>query len=270
MDHLQHNMLYSCTEQRKRGHEQFVEEHALGYIAAGEVHFFINGEMRILKQGTVGLIHRNQFARSVKVPPQDGSPFKAINIMLTQKALKAYAGQKELKIERKYTGDKMLELSGNVFIMAYFNSLLPYFDQPDMLSAELASLKTNEAIALILQHKPELTSFLFDFSQPYKIDLEAFMNRNYTYHVPMSQFAQMTGRSLATFKRDFTKVFADAPEKWLREKRLEHAHFLLKQRKTTPGDACYESGFENLSHFSSSFKSHYGYSPSSLLREGNQ
>ena len=48
---------------------------------------------------------------------------------------------------------------------------------------------------------------LFDFNEPFKIDLEAYMNMNYTFNVPMEKFAKLTGRSLATFKRDFKKIF---------------------------------------------------------------
>ena len=36
-EHLQHNILYSCTTQNKRGHEHLVMEHSLGYLLAGEI-----------------------------------------------------------------------------------------------------------------------------------------------------------------------------------------------------------------------------------------
>ncbi|MDB5087288.1 MAG: helix-turn-helix protein, partial [Mucilaginibacter sp.] len=35
--HIQlNNMLYSCVDEKRRGNEQFVPEHALGYIISGE------------------------------------------------------------------------------------------------------------------------------------------------------------------------------------------------------------------------------------------
>ena len=40
----------------------------------------------------------------------------------------------------------------------------------------MAAIKTNEAIELLLHLKSSLKSFLFDFSEPYKIDLEKFIS----------------------------------------------------------------------------------------------
>jgi AraC-like DNA-binding protein len=262
---LQHNILYSCTVLQKRGHEQFVEEHALGYILSGEVHFFTNKEVKIYKQGMIGLIRRNQLAKTIKVPPADGGEFRAINILLNQDILREYSAEKNITVSDIYKGPTMIELSPDPFIKSYFSSLVPYFDQPRQLSGSLAQLKTREAIELLLRHNPSLKDLLFDFSVPHKIDLEAFMNRNFTYHVSLSHFAKMTGRSLATFKRDFQKTFAQTPEKWLQQKRLERAHYLIAHKKQPPGSVYLEVGFENLSHFSASFKNYYGYNPSSIL-----
>jgi AraC family transcriptional regulator, exoenzyme S synthesis regulatory protein ExsA len=75
------------------------------------------------------------------------------------------------------------------------------------------------------------------------------------------------GKSLATFKRDFQKIFLKPPQKWLMAKRLLEAHFLIAPRNQKPSDEYIEVGFENLSHFSSSFKQMVGYNPSSLIRQ---
>ena len=44
------------------------------------------------------------------------------------------------------------------------------------------------------------------FNEPWKIDIMAFMEEYYTRHMSLSEFANYTGRSLATFKRDFAKM----------------------------------------------------------------
>jgi AraC-like DNA-binding protein len=106
---------------------------------------------------------------------------------------------------------------------------------------------------------------LFNFTDPGKIDLEEFMCKNFMFNVSLETFAKMTGRSLSTFKRDFGKVFNSSPSRWLKKKRLEHAHYLIKVKRKTPSDVYLEVGFENLSHFSSSFKEAYGYNPSALF-----
>lgn len=265
---LQHKILYSCEEDWKRGHEQFVSEHTLGYIVTGETRFHTNEGVQVFGAGTIGLIRRNQLAKTIKIPSPEGKPFKSISIFLDQESLKQYSVEHDIPVQKPYTGDKMIPLTNDRFIKSYFDSLIPYFDEPNELSPALMALKTKEAIELVLRSKPGLKELLFDFSEPHKIDLEAFMNQNFTYNVPLSKFARLTGRSLATFKRDFKKLFELAPEKWLQQKRLEKAHYLISQRNQSPATAYLEAGFENLSHFSNSFKKFFGYNPSSL-RQGN-
>ena len=48
------------------------------------------------------------------------------------------------------------------------------------------------------------------------------------------------------------------------KKRLEEAHFLIKQKNQHPSSVYLDVGFENMSHFSFSFKKLFGYNPSSV------
>lgn len=45
----------------------------------------------------------------------------------------------------------------------------------------------------------------------------------------IDDFATYTGRSLATFKRDFAKISSLPPQKWLIEHRLEKAADMLSK-----------------------------------------
>ncbi len=261
---LHHNLLYSCNEVQKRGKEHFVGEHALSYLISGEIEFYtLLGTTRV-KTGSIGLVKKNQLVKSLKIPSPDGQPCKSISIWLDQETLRRYSLENDIKASGAYKGASMFELRDN-FIKGYFDSLLPYFDNPGQLTKPLTKLKTDEAIALLLRHDPKLKNLLFYFSEPHKIDLEAYMIQNYKFNVSLKQFAKLTGRSVATFKRDFKKIFFIPPQKWLMTKRLHQAHFLIAERSQKPSDAYIEVGFENLSHFSSSFKQMFGYNPSSLV-----
>ncbi|RZK75421.1 MAG: AraC family transcriptional regulator, partial [Pedobacter sp.] len=110
-----------------------------------------------------------------------------------------------------------------------------------------------------------LRNFLLDFSDPSKIDLERFMISNFKFNVPVDKFAQLTGRSLAGFKRDFQKTFGTSPRHWLQEKRLMEAKHLLESKHQKASAIYLELGFESLSHFSHSFKKRFGKSPSSIV-----
>jgi AraC-like DNA-binding protein len=124
--------------------------------------------------------------------------------------------------------------------------------------------KPEEAILLMLRLDPTAKDLLFDFSKPGKTDLEEFMSRHFTFNVEMKWFAYLTGRSLATFKRDFEKIFHTSPGKWLQKKRLAQAYYLIKEEGRRPSDVYLEVGFEDLSHFSFAFKKAFGKAPSLL------
>lgn len=261
-----HNLLYSCNEAQKRSKEQLVEEHSLSYLVSGEMEFYTNYGALRAKTGSIGFAKRNELVKTMKIPGPGGEPCKTISIWLDQETLRQYSAENNIKANGIYKGDALLQVSDK-FIKAYFDSLLPYFDHPAQLTKSLAGLKTLEAIELLLRYDAKLKDVLFDFREPFKIDLEAYMNQHYKYNVSLKQFAKLTGRSLATFKRDFQKIFSIPPQKWLLSKRLKEAHFLIAERKQKPSDAYIEAGFENLSHFSSSFKQMFGYNPSSLVNQ---
>ncbi|HEY4198792.1 MAG TPA: hypothetical protein VGM63_24800, partial [Mucilaginibacter sp.] len=84
------NLLYSCVDKKQRGNEQFVAEHALGYIISGETHFINDHGQTIAKEGSLGFARRNQLVKSIKVPPPNGE-YKAVNIFLNQDFLRSYA-----------------------------------------------------------------------------------------------------------------------------------------------------------------------------------
>ncbi|MBB5437697.1 AraC-like DNA-binding protein [Pedobacter sp. AK017] len=57
------------------------------------------------------------------------------------------------------------------------------------------------------------------------------------------------------------------PAKWLQQKRLDEAYYLLKEKKQKITEVYIEIGFEDLSHFSYVFKKHFGIPPSKLSKE---
>ena len=146
-------------------------------------------------------------------------------------------------------------------IESLFASIVPYFNAEIQPTTQLISLKMQEAVMALLQVDERFYPTLFDFAELWKIDIIAFMNENYMYDLSLSEIASYTGRSLATFKRDFIKIFGTSPARWLKQKRLEEAHYLIVEKGEKPKDIYLELGFENLSHFYKVFKQQFGFSP---------
>lgn len=258
-------ILYTCEYHKTYGDEQVVPEHVLSYVISGSLEMQVQGEKTRLYAPSIGLARKNELVRAQKFPDTDGNPCKSISIFLDGETLRDYALENNIPQQERYTGKTIIDLSHNAFLEGYFSSLLPYFNEPEKLTDTMAKLKTREAIAMLLQHRPDLVGFLFDLSKPHKLDMEKYMKKNYIYNLPLVEFARLTGRSLSSFKRDFKAIFNTSPERWLRERRLAQAHYLLTEKGKKPSDIYYELGFENFSHFSHAFKQQYGYTASSML-----
>lgn len=86
-----------------------------------------------------------------------------------------------------------------------------------------------EGLFAILKTDENLYASLFDFVESWKIDIVDFMERNYMNDLSMDELAYYTGRSPATFKRDFKKISELTPQKWLIHRRLEAARELIRK-----------------------------------------
>ena len=254
-------LFYSCYAENSRAAENFVYEHSFMHVLEGSLEFYVEGARHEYHAGDILLVKRNQLAKATKMPPE-GGVFRSISIRLDQESLRSISAEQGLYAKGPYRGDGIVHLKQDIFSNSFFESLSPYFTVPEEnIDESLRKLKVKEAILLLLRLNKEIKDLLFDFSEPGKIDLEEFMSKHFAFNVEMKQFAYLTGRSLATFKRDFEKIFHTPPGRWLQQKRLEQAYYLIKDQGKKPSDVYLEVGFEDLSHFSFAFKKEFGKAP---------
>jgi AraC-like DNA-binding protein len=169
------------------------------------------------------------------------------------------------KETRKHEPVMILDKSDT--LSAFFLSVSSYFAGTHEPDRSLLELKFKELILTIVdnpQNRELLSYFCSLLHEPQQITLQRVMDDNYCFNLKLEQYAQLSNRSLATFKRDFQKVYGITPGKWLLEQRLDHAMRLLKNSHKTISEATFESGFENVSHFSRSFKQRFGLAPSAV------
>jgi AraC-like DNA-binding protein len=214
-----------------------------------------------MTRGEMLLIRKNQLGEITKTP-LPGEDYQTIVIVLQEDLLRKIALEEQIEIREKYTGALNVLIPGNDFLRGFFQSVMPYVrNTEEKITTALGMLKVKEAVQLLLLARPGLKEFLFDFSEPYKIDLEKFMLSNFHFNVPVEKFAELTGRSLAGFKRDFQKTFGMSPRQWLQERRLTEARHLIEKKNKKPSAIYLDLGFESLSHFSHSFKKKFGKAP---------
>lgn len=261
---IENIMLLSNEKNKTFDSDQIVPELTLSYMVSGTKHIRFSDFDIIGQQGDISLMRKNELLKSIKMSDEEGSSYKSVSIFFTPEMLRKYAIDNIITTSERYLGKAYIDLTHSKFIRAYFESFMPYFNQPEKLTSTIALLKTLEALELLMNHHYSLEQMIFDLTVPYKIDLENYINKNFTFRIPIKEFARLTGRSLSSFRRDFKRIYKNTPEKWLRERRLEEAKYLITEKKQKPSEVYYNVGFENFSHFSTAFKEMYGYSPSSL------
>jgi AraC-like DNA-binding protein len=258
------HILYSCYAHVSRGGEQFVPQHVFSYVYSGNQEVYLGGKNYHYQAGDFRFFQKNQLCRFVKNPPVGGE-FKSISIMMDQDTLRSLSAEHHLHMSQPYTGEGTFHLQPTPLLRSYIDSLSPYLDENSEVNSAITLLKVKEAVMILVQTNPVFKDILFDFSEPGKIDLEAYMNEHYKFNVDITRFAYLTGRSLATFKRDFERIFHTSPNRWLQQKRLTDAWYLIKEKGQKVSDVYMDVGFKDLSHFSFAFKKAYGVAPSSLL-----
>ncbi|SER85242.1 helix-turn-helix domain-containing protein [Pedobacter rhizosphaerae] len=239
--------------------EAMVADHIFSYIISGSHEVWIGEKKYLFKAGDYRFFKRNQLTKFVKLTESEG--FRSIAIHIDQATLKEISAGYELKPRGHYRAEGVKLINSNGFLESFVATLKPYLGSAN-LDNGLLRLKTKELILILAESDPDIKHMLFEFSDPGKLDLEAFMNGHYRYNVPLERFAFLTGRSLSGFKRDFAKLFQVTPGRWLLQKRLAEARYLIEQQFQRPTKVYLELGFVNMSHFSYAYKKAFGKAPS--------
>ncbi|HEY9049382.1 MAG TPA: AraC family transcriptional regulator [Ohtaekwangia sp.] len=259
---MKETAISACYVSPSLSTEQFVPNHTFMYLISGTMLAYDGSKEYIIKAGDYGIARRNHLAKYTKQP--DNGVFKKIYILFEQEFLKEFNDRYKFKVENKKTVGGIVPLGKTVLVKNFIQSLIPYFNEQGTMDEQFLNVKRTELLLVLLKANPELANVLFDFSNPEKIDLEAFMNRNFKFNVSIERFAYLTGRSLSAFKRDFEKIYNATPSHWLVQKRLEEAYHLIDKKNKKPSDIYLDLGFEDLSHFSFAFKKLFGYPPTRL------
>lgn len=258
-------IFYSYLSRERKDKVAFLEHNTLILQVSGRFSLETATQRVSMGAGEMLLIQKNQLAEITKTP-LDGEDYQTIVICLQEDLLRTIALEEQVETGHKYSGPQNVLVPPNDFLRAFFQSVVPYVRNPqESITERLGMLKVKEAVHLLMHAMPELEEMLFDFSEPYKMDLEKFMLSNFHYNVPVEKFARLTGRSLAGFKRDFQRIFGMAPRHWLQERRLTEARHLIETKNKKPSAIYLDLGFESLSHFSHSFKKKFGKAPSDWL-----
>jgi len=153
---------------------------------------------------------------------------------------------------KKIVGEKLKQLPS-----------LPHFQQLVELLQICQLLATSEEYSLLHSRPIANASLLKEQQRLHKI--YHFIETNYQKDIDVNKVATLTHLTTAAFCRYFKKTTHLTFTDFVNQYRINQAKKLLLHDKNVT-EACYESGFENLSHFNKTFKKIAGENPSSFKR----
>ena len=111
------------------------------------------------------------------------------------------------------TTDMFIKVDLNEITRTYFYSMLPYFNQKVPPSEKLLELKFKELLLdlLTIPTNKQLLAYVLQLDDNMKTPIWQVMEKNYPYNLPLQEFARISSRSLAAFKRDFADYYHTTP-----------------------------------------------------------
>lgn len=237
--------------------------HLLIYVYSGKMHIVENGQQIIAVAGECVFVKRDHTV-VINKGAHNGEQYQGITLKFTRHFLRDYfrgLGPRDIPKNIKPFMSSVLKLDKSVDIDSLFYSMTPYFDSKNKPNDEIMLLKMREGLISLLATNSQFYPTLFDFTEPWKIDILDFLDKNYMYDLSIEEVASYTGRSLATFKRDFKKISDLTPQRWIMQKRLNVAYEKIKIDGEKVADVCFNVGFKNRAHFTTAFKRQFGFTP---------
>ena len=152
------------------------------------------------------------------------------------------------------------------YLEGYFHSMLTYFRGINRPPDQILVLKLKELLINLMNSDPMLANYFNHLTNTSGPSIPQIMEKNFCFNLKLEDYAELCHCSLSTFKREFQQYFDTSPGRWLTKRRVHHAAHMIANTDLSFSQVAFESGFEDLSHFSRAFKKIIGSSPSAYKK----
>ena len=188
--------------------DAFLTHHVLVYILSGVKHIKVSNSHFCINSGELFLIPRGEYVMSEYITGKNG--FQSMMLFFNQKvATNVLEGLNDripeicMKPKKK---EAIKIISPNPAIGELFRSLEIYSKEEAMFLVEIARLKFMELIYLLLDssYRNMILAFLRDAARYEIPSVSTVLDQHLYSPLTVEELAKLSGRSLSTFKREFT------------------------------------------------------------------
>ena len=155
------------------------------------------------------------------------------------------------------TKDEVGSRLNSMFYMDHFDTLMEYLHILQILADSKEYIVLNATgVALIVQGQ-----------DTDRIDtIYKYVRKNFTESIQLGDIAALANMTVPSFCRYFKRITGKTFTEFVNEFRIVHACKLLSEERHTISEVCFESGFNNFSHFNRQFKEKTGKSPNAYRK----
>ncbi|MBL4707594.1 MAG: helix-turn-helix transcriptional regulator [Flavobacteriales bacterium] len=263
------------VSEKLKTHNPLPNEGCFFYILDGINHSISETQNVILKKNEGVLMKCGNYLYQ-GIPDKKSKQLSFIAIHILPEIIeKIYAINSPILSKNNSTSNEFSNLSAiraNEFIKNYIESILLYFEKPEMINESLMTIKFKEFIELMLhtRNAPEIKHIIQNLFKTNTIAFKEIVKAHIFSEITIEDLAMLTNCSLATFKRKFKEYFNDTPQNYFVNKRLEQSANQLRYSDKNIGEIAFDCLFKNTSHFSTVFNKKYAISPSQYRKSFKQ
>ncbi|MBO3698825.1 helix-turn-helix transcriptional regulator [Roseivirga sp. E12] len=253
--------------------QRLLSAHALTIVSSGALMVHRDEGIPVkINSGEMVLLPKGLYAITDLIP--DDNPFEATVIFFNDNIVKEFLEQKTNDISEVKPESTPSKFDVNSSFRAFIDQTISLYEHMKP-GPSIVRNKILEALHMICDTNSNgafIDKVLALKTNPKK-ELLRFMKLHFDKPLSVEQFAQLSGRSISSFRRDFRQSFKVSPKKWLIHQRLNKAEILLIQERITVTDAALSSGFTDIPHFIRSFNKQFLNTPKQYLlskRDKNQ
>lgn len=238
------------------------------YVISGQKKWYTREQEILVKEGDCLFVKKGAHS----VYQYFDSEFCAVVLFIPDGFIRSVLLNNRVPLKNSVERESLYSVKADKYISAYFHSFLTYLSDRAKTNPRLLELKFKELILVAASgnYNEKLSAYFSQLCKTTKPSLPEIMEENFCYPLSLEEFAKISGRSLSSFKRDFKRVFGTSPGKWLKLKRLKHCKYLIENTDKSFSEIAYESGFQNISHFSREFKKYFQLSPTQVREHVNK
>lgn len=176
-----------------------LEEHMILYVAKGQNIVTHGKQNYVMKENTMLLLKKNTLVQYDK-----SGAYESMLFFLKDEFLQDFIRIANIK---DVTSKEAVSLSikpVNERMRKFFESLVPYFAEPDNVDEGLLKIKMLELLYDVAASDKELLQQLLQMRKPAKTDLAEVVEANFASPITIEQLAYLSGRSLASLNATLT------------------------------------------------------------------